>query len=593
MIGLGVQADQPVAPIQPPLADGIHLRWAVARELGFPWWGFYLYRRPSLKDGERTCISRLLGDRRIDQGATTLDLATASVSSDLAIRLTDDFPGAALQEVDLGGGRNWLKVGLPAGALSHSVDVRIGFRRQRECVDLRQMTRAPSSNPLRLHGLVLDIDSSSRAPSLIYPALRVEGSRLEGGLRVTREAVIHFVKPTEEARLLVHFLDGAGCKASAYASDSELVAVSRVKRGQTGSLDLKLSAKRPIVRIVLNPERGSLALLQVCRSTKSEELVKIQVVARSEGMSVASTVVSGRSGDVIDISLHADRIDQVGFEPADASKLPEAALVELCFHRTQSQLRSGWQPVSDCPQPLSLPVFHPDYPASGSAVVDRNAAEAVALGRIHYGDLQDQTGDAFTQLHDVLIALVAGGPTGPGMADASRAKDIAADPGPPGSPSSPGLTAVHPLDLTLLASIHPRAAQMFGLYFVDRSALPGTRYDYLVIGDWSGSAKGNAKAVLEFWLSDSAGYEGHVIFNKELASVTPIAPPSCTRAFRLPANSYLPSAAAPGQTTVVHGLVGLHWTVQTGPQGKLLPDSPVLFHLWRKELGNGAVPVAD
>jgi hypothetical protein len=45
MVGLGSAKDTPPNSEQPPLIDGIHLRWAFKRELGFPWHGFYLFRR--------------------------------------------------------------------------------------------------------------------------------------------------------------------------------------------------------------------------------------------------------------------------------------------------------------------------------------------------------------------------------------------------------------------------------------------------------------------------------------------------------------------------------------------------------------------
>ena len=45
MVGLGVRGDSPPNAIQPRLVDGVHLRWAFTRELGFPWHGFYLFRR--------------------------------------------------------------------------------------------------------------------------------------------------------------------------------------------------------------------------------------------------------------------------------------------------------------------------------------------------------------------------------------------------------------------------------------------------------------------------------------------------------------------------------------------------------------------
>ena len=49
LVGLGSAKDTPPNAEQPPLIDGIHLRWAFKRELGFPWHGFYLFRRTLLK----------------------------------------------------------------------------------------------------------------------------------------------------------------------------------------------------------------------------------------------------------------------------------------------------------------------------------------------------------------------------------------------------------------------------------------------------------------------------------------------------------------------------------------------------------------
>src|SRR4051794_10023886 len=47
MTGLSVLKDQPPHDLQPtPLRRGIHLRWSFTREAGFPWGGYYLFRRP-------------------------------------------------------------------------------------------------------------------------------------------------------------------------------------------------------------------------------------------------------------------------------------------------------------------------------------------------------------------------------------------------------------------------------------------------------------------------------------------------------------------------------------------------------------------
>jgi hypothetical protein len=57
MVALGVDGDAPPLALQPPLVDGFHLRWAFPRAHGFPWYGYYLFRRPHEFRGER-CLAR-------------------------------------------------------------------------------------------------------------------------------------------------------------------------------------------------------------------------------------------------------------------------------------------------------------------------------------------------------------------------------------------------------------------------------------------------------------------------------------------------------------------------------------------------------
>jgi hypothetical protein len=92
MIGLGVLGDTPPNPHQPPLVDGIHLRWSFERDLGFPWFGFYLFRRPSQQDN-RICLSSAAGNLPSGTLASKVfDTAIGQVSSDTDLVLTDDFP---------------------------------------------------------------------------------------------------------------------------------------------------------------------------------------------------------------------------------------------------------------------------------------------------------------------------------------------------------------------------------------------------------------------------------------------------------------------------------------------------------------------
>jgi hypothetical protein len=61
MVALGVSGDTPPIALQSKLVDGIHLRWAFPRPRGFPWYGYYVFRRPHEFRGERCLDHDLLG----------------------------------------------------------------------------------------------------------------------------------------------------------------------------------------------------------------------------------------------------------------------------------------------------------------------------------------------------------------------------------------------------------------------------------------------------------------------------------------------------------------------------------------------------
>jgi hypothetical protein len=136
LVGLGVENDTPPVNIQPPLPDGIHLRWAFTREDGFPWYGFFLFRRRS-EEQQRQCILPLLRDRPVGTpGPTFFDLSLGEVTSDLPLHFTDDFPPPGVVEIDLGPlngqGRTFVRFALPVGGWAIRADVRVGFRDRQE-----------------------------------------------------------------------------------------------------------------------------------------------------------------------------------------------------------------------------------------------------------------------------------------------------------------------------------------------------------------------------------------------------------------------------------------------------------------------------
>ncbi|MEY2564996.1 MAG: hypothetical protein QOH88_3189 [Verrucomicrobiota bacterium] len=65
MAALSVVNDQPPNSIQPPLANGIHLRFAFAPERGFPWFGYYLFRRLHTASDERCLRPKFSSDWKV------------------------------------------------------------------------------------------------------------------------------------------------------------------------------------------------------------------------------------------------------------------------------------------------------------------------------------------------------------------------------------------------------------------------------------------------------------------------------------------------------------------------------------------------
>lgn len=132
MLGLGTQGDTTPDDLQPPLIDGIHLRWSFKRNLGFPWYGFYLFRRPHRRSGERSCISNHFSNlQRGPYPGSQISFPVGQISSDQLLLLTDSFPPSGQVEFDLERRRS-LRFSFSSSLQIHEVEVTIGFYRQQE-----------------------------------------------------------------------------------------------------------------------------------------------------------------------------------------------------------------------------------------------------------------------------------------------------------------------------------------------------------------------------------------------------------------------------------------------------------------------------
>src|SRR3972149_5605051 len=125
MVGLSVKDDQPPNSIQPSLVDGIHLRWAFKRDRGFPWYGYYLFRR---QHGSGDIQEKKLKLSHLQPGSTTMDSPEGQLTSDSTLILINFLP---TNEIGLDmDGRSYLHF-FPS-SLTYKVKVRIGFLQDTE-----------------------------------------------------------------------------------------------------------------------------------------------------------------------------------------------------------------------------------------------------------------------------------------------------------------------------------------------------------------------------------------------------------------------------------------------------------------------------
>ncbi|XXX81480.1 hypothetical protein WMF30_22240 [Sorangium sp. So ce134] len=161
----------------------------------------------------------------------------------------------------------------------------------------------------------------------------------------------------------------------------------------------------------------------------------------------------------------------------------------------------------------------------------------------------------------------------------------------PGDGKAPQMPIQRPLDVALLASLHPAAAQILGLYHVDDLAglSPTARYDYVLIADQEGKYNNDPATALADFLKAVQGrrlaaIHGCAVMNRGLDQpYVGLRPPedSTVRVYDLPGSSLKPGAS--GEAADCNA--GLVWGLSEPGFGALLPGRSVMYHVWRARLG--------
>lgn len=599
MVGLGIEGDHPGTPLQEVLPDGIHLRWAFDQARGFPWFGYYLFRRPSDEKPPPFCVSRRLIKFRGQPGLASVAVGGGTLSSDRAFVLSDDFAPAGQVEIDLRN-RSWVRFDVPPTGPVRRAQVTIGFREApgvepMTCADFGGDQPGTVATPIEREGARFAAFDLRRNPVGAERVVRVGGSigwspsfRGEITLPCLAERVeIELVHSARPARVIARDPDGRDVDAA-------------VMTGK-GPETLVLTGA-DIATVEVDAPSDETAVLRVCwrcavkdagdgrggrgGRVRNRRADSIPVTASWQGVTVATTTVTGAPGAQTTVVLAADAIDRVEIGGGDG------ALIDLCVVAVRQGLAAGWEKVDGFRYPMALPVAQPDYPCPG-APPDRTAAEALALGRVAYGPPASWAGSPFAALHEQLERLVENGPPPQGLPMDQRSAAMAGTPPPP-SAAGGAITQPRqrPLDLLLLGGLQPPVAQMVGLYWWDGTAVPGVAYDYLLLADHDGSLGGDAGTALT-WLATVADFavnDGYLCFDLVAGPAPPVAAPSGARVYALPGTTVAP-AGGTGPVLDTTNSAGLTWDRQQGTgTGGLRAGAPVLYHVWRAGLGDVTAP---
>lgn len=125
MVALGLAGDAPPVAEQPRCVDGIHLRWSAPRRRGFPWHGYYLFRRPTRREFRQDCLAPSLNGRSGPAGTSVLPLGVGDLSSDAPLVFAA-MPVTGASGVDLRQGR-WFRFDRSASRAALRMRVTVAF----------------------------------------------------------------------------------------------------------------------------------------------------------------------------------------------------------------------------------------------------------------------------------------------------------------------------------------------------------------------------------------------------------------------------------------------------------------------------------
>lgn len=423
MVGLGCANDVPPNSEQPPLTDGIHLRWAFKRELGFPWHGFYLFRRAH-DPGTPSWLSQHTGQLHAGPwSSNSLDTPLGRVVSDQNLLLTDDFPPSRSVEFDLDN-RKFLALVFPEAQPARRAATRIGFRSRagdpppvKNTISFRDHSPGERDNPLKENGVEFEAreqDDGRRPKNFIRSAQTstgtITGLSCKFKLWITLPQTANFVEvtltgigrrndPAGTPTIEILRADGTRIELAAMRDAGSRVPETSLLAGP-GIKHILIDERLSEIEQDATQERLILNELTYGTGTVSEVLL----TAYAATTPVQQKRIRGYAGRIVD-----EQVEFEGITGVDITSAP-AALIDLGAVPLSQGATNGWAKLTGVPYPLRLPITHPDYPCTPQAAENFAASRTLAADRIQYGSPQQFTSPPTPVTSAGLISVTNGSP---------------------------------------------------------------------------------------------------------------------------------------------------------------------------------------
>ncbi|MCQ6557242.1 hypothetical protein NNL21_00850 [Paenibacillus mendelii] len=639
MQGLGVNDDVPGTDLQPPLPDGVHLRWGFRREKGFPWPGFYLFRRMR-REIERGCLGSSFGQFESNV-LVEWDIGSGKLSSDVPLESVDNFSPAGRKDVSLASG-SYLRFALPPGKPARWIEASVGFMSDGE-VEVRLLSGEAELDLAVLKGKKGEIRKAQFEFDWITGLSFSKGAAVLIDICVSPAALDAFygwesIKDCPyPITLPVYHPDYRPTMGMApNLEKARSLARSRISYGDPDRLTGPLIPPYSAGLVQLTP--GS-AIVRGSGTGWTDKMIGSVIRLKGDSNSYGIVDVFGRDRLVMECAYNGPAIGMKTYEILEDSfaqlhnqllRLVEGGLLAEPMYKRylpKSAYQSGTVTVAKGSvtvtgagtqwttdmEGLEMRLM---FKNTGTASVNKGSDLVIGFGTTWQTGLVGQViflpgdtrsyaierVDSPTQLKLVESYQGTGGTLLPYLLEERHAYRITGVKsaaiieldrpyagnnlsGRPYAILPVGKPRQYPLDLALLASLDPAAAQALGLYWIDRTAVPGVSYDYLIVTAFQGKEILTGEQMLKQIQTDKfATLDGFIAFNLKMEQAAPLAEPQDVRVYSLPVTTM---RRRDGSLAEACGNAGIRWKIQSADKPWLPFREPVMYHLWRAELGEG------